>query len=291
MTQNRDRKEKIRELAAATGLPYTAAARKLAAPRRSSASVTYAEGRGWRVTIPETARYGGRPVSWPVARPWNHRGIFVGQIAAGLDCYGWDAAAWPDEITADVTIPLVRNVHGHRLDEVERLHQAAGVTYHTAHDAYIAAAAAVHFGVYPVSDICSDGGEPREGWFRLGEFAGPDGDDGDAGPSTYIKWRDGDGWLELGFGSGRDQASYVHPLLAGTTARPEQVAAAVAARIPASWLPDGRAADRIASWHLPPGYDDNARWPEDDDWDVSPALERSLVAYAGLAPPPGVHLL
>ena len=128
MTQNRDRKEKIRELAAATGMPYTAAARKLAYPPRSTASAAYAQGRGWRVTIPETAKHGGRSISWPVARPWNDRGIFIRQIAADLDCYGWDVAVWPDEITADVTIPLVRNLCGHRLDEVGRLHQAAGVT-------------------------------------------------------------------------------------------------------------------------------------------------------------------
>lgn len=283
MTQNRDRKEKIRDLATATGLPYTAAARKLAEPPRSSASATYAESRGWRVTIPETAGYGGRRVSWPAGRPWNDRGVFVAQVAADLECYGWDAAAWPDEITADVTIPLARNVHGHRLDEAGRLHQAAGVTYHTAHDAYIGAAAtAVRLGVCPVSDVCCDGGEPREGWFRLGEDTDPGEDDG---PSTWIKWRDGTGWLELGFDNGKDQASYAHPLLIGTTARPEQIAAAVAARIPASWLHDGWAAGRIASWRLPRGYDDNAHWPEDDGWDVSPALERCLVAYVGLTPP------
>lgn len=97
--------------------------------------------------------------------------------------------------------------------------------------------------------------------------ADPDEDDG---PSTYIKWRDGSGWMELGFDEGKDTASYMHPLLIGTTARPEQVAAAVAARIVhppyGPWK-----TDTIASWQLPPGYDDNAPWPEDDGWDVSPA--------------------
>ena len=47
----------------------------------------------------------------------------------------------------------------------------------------------------------------------------------------------------------------------------------------------------IARWQLPPGYGDNAPWPEDDGWDVSPGLERYLVAHVGLTPPPGVHLL
>jgi hypothetical protein len=56
-----------------------------------------------------------------------------------LDCYGWDAAAWAAEITTTMTIPLVRNTSGHRIDEAERLHQAAGVTYHKAHHAYIEA--------------------------------------------------------------------------------------------------------------------------------------------------------
>ncbi len=154
----------------------------------------------WRVTIPQTAKYGGRPVSWPTARPWDDRGIFIRQVAADLDCYGWDAAAG-------------------------------------------------QHGVCPVSDISSDGGEPREGWFRLGTCADPGEDDG---PSAYINWRDGAGWLELGFDQGKDTASYVHPLLLGATARPEQVAAAVAARIPVHLLDDERGTDMVAPGNFRP---------------------------------------
>jgi hypothetical protein len=62
--------------------------------------------------------------------------------ARRLGCHGWDAAAWPGEITAAMTIPLVRSISGHRADEAGRLHRAAGVSYHRARHAYIAAVAA-----------------------------------------------------------------------------------------------------------------------------------------------------
>jgi hypothetical protein len=41
-----------------------------------------------------------------------------------------------------MTIPLVRGTGGHLADEAGRLHVAAGVTYHRAHHAYVAAVAA-----------------------------------------------------------------------------------------------------------------------------------------------------
>jgi hypothetical protein len=39
------------------------------------------------------------------------------------------------------------------------------------------------------------------------------------------------------------------------------------------------------SWQMPRGYEEDPPGPEDDGWDVSPRLERSLTAYAGLTPP------
>jgi hypothetical protein len=54
-----------------------------------------------------------------------------------LGCYGWDAVAWPTEIGTTMTIPLIRNTSGHQIDEAERLHRAAGVTYHKAHHALV----------------------------------------------------------------------------------------------------------------------------------------------------------
>ena len=77
-----------------------------------------------------------------VEATWNDRDTLMKQVAAELDCYGWDAVTWPDEISTEMTIPLARNTSGHRIDEAERLHQAAGVTYHKAHHAYISAVAA-----------------------------------------------------------------------------------------------------------------------------------------------------
>ena len=56
-----------------------------------------------------------------------------------------------------MTIPLIRNTSGHQIDEAERLHRAAGVTYHKAHHAYIAAVAAtVEAAGIVIGDIGSD---------------------------------------------------------------------------------------------------------------------------------------
>lgn len=100
----------------------------------------------WRVVslVAAGGRLGGAgdTLSWRVAVPWDNRDTFIEMAARHLGCYGWDAVAWPAEITTTMAIPLVRNLRGHRTDEAERPHQAAGVTYHKAHHAYIEAVAA-----------------------------------------------------------------------------------------------------------------------------------------------------
>lgn len=126
MTQNKDRKQAIRELADSLGVPYAVAARRLDSPRRAEATAVREE-KAWRIVHPEIQGRGGDTLSWRVGVPWDDRDTFIEMAGRHLGCYGWDAA-WPGEITAAMTIPLVRNASGHRADEAGRLHQAAGVT-------------------------------------------------------------------------------------------------------------------------------------------------------------------
>ncbi len=119
---------------------------------------------GWRIIIPEAKDRGGGALSWRVAVPWDNRDTFIEMAGRHLGCYGWDAVAWPTEIGTTMTIPLIRNTSGHQIDEAERLHRAAGVTYHKAHHAYIAAVAAtVEAAGIVIGDIGSDCDEPRGG--------------------------------------------------------------------------------------------------------------------------------
>ena len=169
MTQHKDRKARIRARMAETGEPYSEAARQFDSPRTADATVTRVDGRGWRVVIPETAERGGRTLSWPVGVPWDDRDTLIKKVAGDVDCYGWAAVTWPAEVTTEMTIPLARNTSGHRIDEAERLHQAAGVTYHKAHHAYIeAVAATVEAAGIVIGDIGADCDEPRGGSFRIG---------------------------------------------------------------------------------------------------------------------------
>jgi len=100
-----------------------------------------------------------------------------------------------------MTIPLIRNTSGHQIDEAERLHRAAGVTYHKAHHAYIAAVAAtVEAAGIVIGDIGSDCDEPRGGNFRIGGDLEDFWDDDEGyGPSMVIQWREDRGWYHIWF--------------------------------------------------------------------------------------------
>lgn len=293
MTQNKDRKQAIRELVHATGLAYSEAARQLDSPRTADATVTRVDGRGWRVVIPETAGRGGRPLSWRAGVPWDDRDTLIKQVARDAACYGWAAITWPTEITAEMTIPLARNTRGHRIDEAERLHQAAEVTYHKAHHAYIdAVAATVEAAGIVIGDIGSDCDEPRGGSFRIGGDLEDFWDDDEGyGPSMVIQWREDRGWYHIWFSDSQAALGDYAKDLPGNLplmATPEQVAEAVQALVPERCQCSGGTLSAIPAWQMPRRYEADPPGPEDDGWDVSPRLERSLTAYAGLRPPEGL---
>jgi hypothetical protein len=297
VTDDRARKKAIRARMAATGEPYTVAARALDATggatgpvptgsRIAIATVTL-DGHRWRITTsdgsyPESR---GGTMGWRDGVPLTDRVCFLEQVGRELAVHGWDITGpdLPDPVPPAVELALVRNERGRDLDEVERLHREAGVDYHSAHDAYVeAVAAAVAATGMVIHDITADGGEPREGWFALGED--PDsGDEEDDAPvdgpvsADVIVWRDETGWYHLHY---RDRNAvhgdgpYALPGLYGLTPPPHEVAAAVLRAFPL----DGAAEPQ--PWPTPAGYDPNPPPAPDDGFSVSAALERSLVAYA-----------
>ena len=209
-----------------------------------------------------------------------------------LGCYGWDAVAWPTEIGTTMTIPLIRNTSGHQIDEAERLHRAAGVTYHKAHHAYIAAVAAtVEAAGIVIGDIGSDCDEPRGGNFRIGGDLEDFWDDEGYGPSMVIQWREDRGWYHIWFSDSQAALGDYPEDLPGNLplmATPEQVAGAIQALVPERCQCGGGKPPAVPAWQMPRGYEADPPCPEDDGWDVSPRLERSLTAYAGLRPPEGL---
>jgi hypothetical protein len=292
VTDDRARKKAIRARMATTGEPYSVAARAVdaaaaagPAPRTATATVTL-DGQRWRITTSDGSypeRRGG-PTSWGDGVALTDRARFLKHVGRELTVHGWDIAGdvagadLPDPVPPAVELALVRNERGRNLDEAERLHREAGVDYHSAHDAYIdAVAAAVAATGMTIHDITADGGEPREGWFALGEDPDEDGEplDGPV-PADLIVWRDETGWYHLHY---RDRHAvhgdgpYALPGLYGLTPPPHEVAAAVLRAFPV----DGAAEPQ--PWPVPAGYDPAPPPAPDDGWSVSAALERSLTAY------------
>jgi hypothetical protein len=167
------------------------------------------------------------------------------------------------------------------LDEAARLHRAAGVDYHTAHDAYIYAVAdTVKAMGIEISEVTADAGEPREGWFRLGPPMEELWDDETGyGPSRVVGWREDQGWHYVYFSDSQKSGDWVEDLDAalGMTARPENVAVAVArlaGELPRAPLP----------WALPGGYDEYPDLPDDGEevWAChGPRAGRLLLAFRG----------
>jgi hypothetical protein len=132
----------------------------------------------------------------------SDRACFLEQVGRELDVHGWDITGpdLADPVPPAVELALVRNECGRNLDEAERLHREAGVDYHSAHDAYVDAVTATGMAIH---DIESDGGEPREGWFALGEDPDAGEDEEDDAPvdgpvsADLIVWRDDTGWYHL----------------------------------------------------------------------------------------------
>jgi hypothetical protein len=71
-------------------------------------------------------------------------------------------------------------------------------------------------------------------------------------------------------------------------ATPEQVAGAIQALVPERCQCGGGKPPAVPAWQMPRGYEADPPCPEDDGWDVSPRLERSLTAYAAPGRPPGM---
>ena len=133
-----------------------------------------------------------------------------------------------------------------------------------------------------ISEVTADGGEPREGGFRLGPPMEELWDDeaGD-GPSRVVGWREDRGWHYVYFSDSQKGGDWVEDLPGGgglgLTARPEKVAVAVArlaGELPRAPLP----------WALPDDYDEYPDLPDDED-EASVPLERSLLAWTGLRAP------
>lgn len=299
MTTNKARKTAIRRRMAATGEPYTVAARQLAddlPPRRTAtATAAYtATGRytedqgwtysGWRLTIHDP-QHDDREVpgpAWTIGAAWNDRSTAADLLGSVLAERGWTATGWPDGevVPVEFTIPLRRNDLGLREDEADELYAAAGVTWATAHRSYIdAVASAVAAAGVPVCEVIADSDQPRGGSFRIGEPGDIELDPHTGwGPALYMMWREDRGWYEVGFSDAQKALGDYDvdlPGRLGVVAPPAEVAAAVLQRVEADQPPDPTA----EPWTPPPGYDPDPPQPDNEDWDISPAFERSLLAY------------
>ena len=183
-----------------------------------------------------------------------------------LGCYGWDAAAWPGEITAAMTIPLARNASGHRIDEAGRLHQAAGVSYHKAHDAYVeAVAATVEAPGIVIGDLVPTA-TSRAAAASASAVSLEDlwDDDGGDGPSRVIQWREDRGWYSIWFSDSQAALGDYTIDLPGSlplVAAPEKVAGAVLELLRRT---PGRRRDAAAvpGWQMPAGYEADPPDPE-----------------------------
>ncbi len=253
-----------------------------ALPRLGAATVTL-DGVRWRIHTPDGSYPETRTgmVSWRKGVPVNDRACFLASVGSELDAYGWNINGpdLPDPVPDTVDLELIRNTRGLNLDEAQRLHDEAGVTWFHAHDAYIHAVAATVAGTgVPVSDICADANQPRDGWFTVGEPAEDDEDDED-GPlsADVIAWREDRGWYHVHY-SDRNAAAgdYVSDLpgLTQLTPPPHEVAFAVLEAFTFATQP---VAPTI--WEGPDGYDPDPAPADDDGFSVSAALERSLLAY------------
>lgn len=93
-----------------------------------------------------------------------------------------------------------------------------------------------------------------------------------------IAWGADGGWDYIQSRGRHDEAYAVEPLDVLPLALPGQIADAVAALAGLTYEPDAEAVARIAAWQPPADYDADPELTEPED--ASPALDRSLAAYA-----------
>lgn len=106
-----------------------------------------------------------------------------------------------------------------------------------------------------------------------------------------IQWREDRGWYHIWFSDSQAALGDYAEGLPGSlplVATPEQVAGAVLELLRKEREDNGGTQPAIPAWQMPEGYEADPPSPQDDGWDVSPRLERSLTAYAGLRPPEGL---
>jgi hypothetical protein len=107
-----------------------------------------------------------------------------------------------------------------------------------------------------------------------------------------IQWREDRGWYHVLFSDSQAALGDYAADLPGSglplVATPDQVAAAVLELLREGHQDDARPEPVIPAWQMPAGYEADPPAAEDNGWEVSPRLERSLTTYAGLMPPEGL---
>jgi Family of unknown function (DUF6292) len=175
----------------------------------------------------------------------------------------------PDGDHGRVVVPVVRNEVGHRVDEVSRLLEETGLSYHRLHGPYIAAVAdaLVRAGVVVV-DWYDNPDEPRDGAIELAETLGYE--------QLHIAWRETLGWYWIPSSdrhSALGDAAMDLPRPVDVLGLPWEVARSVCE------LLEHPPADLTPAWQ-PPDWYDAATEPMDDPWwDCNPMFERCLAAY------------
>lgn len=270
-------KRSIRAYAAEHGISYTAAHRILsgstrqpATPDRVHAQVTVTASddgahspRRWTILVDDARTE--KPIAAWIYRQVEER---VDELA---DAAGWrraPGAVWPVELTSEpVEVALERSDIGQRNDQAEKILAEAGLSYHRAHEPYIAAVAyELNRAGIKYQDFYANPDEPRDGAIELTQpLPGYE--------ETHIAWREDHGWYYIPT-SDRSNAlgDYTVDLPVGHLAVPHEVAVAV-----------GEALNRPVSTLAPdwkPPADYNAEAVASDDWfDASPDLERALTCY------------
>lgn len=285
MTRNKDRKDAIRALAEELGVSYSTARNRLDSPRRAEATLIREE-KGWRLCSPD--RPDGYLLGWRAAVPFDDRDTLIEQAGRHLGASGWDVSAWPARVAGTMTVPLARNRAGMQEDEAGRILADAGVDYSEAHYQYVYAVADTVAAMgLPVNDVNADGGEPREGFFRLGPGREDLRAEGSYGPSDIIAWDERRGWYHVFYSDTRkalgDYADDLPGGYLGMTARPEDVAMSVARFAGAA--AEGQVLKAPLPWALPEDYDEDPPLAEEQLWEASARMERSLTAYIGLRAP------
>lgn len=274
MTSDKNFKSSVRAyMAEHPGVSYAAAHRILSdakttqpAPVRVHAQVTVTANTGpasmprrWEITVNNQSR-----------AEWIHRNDIQKEVDQIAGVLGWSRAPgteWPvDPTTEPVEVEVERTDIGKRVDQAQAIHDAAGLTYHTAHKPYIAAVAhELERAGVAVEDWWADPDEPRDGAIELAvPMPGYE--------QTHVAWREDQGWYYMPGSDAQALADYTVELEVGHLAGPFEVAAAVCKALARPFTVDR------PEWRPPADYNPDAVEPE-AWWDASPDLERALTCY------------